>query len=115
MNNPSLWAIMHRIAGQKDYSNEKSFEQSWEDFWSPFEKKCRSIAQNQYIMNRAVQHFKTEYVERKRKFQTVPLWAYIVRECEALGMDPDEYLHWGWAHFVRRCESLIAPENIDSL
>jgi len=115
MNDPNLWAMMHSVTEQIDYHKDRTFEDTWQTFWSPFEDKCRSIAQNQYVMHRAVQYFKDEYLDKQRPFETVPLWAYIVRECESVGMDADEYLHWGWAHFVRRCNLMATPKHLNSL
>lgn len=84
-----------------------NFQQYWSEMWKPITQKCLLVAKHQFIMQKAFEQFKGLLHDGQSKWSDIFVHEeeekVLISLCKHVGLDPKEFLFFGFSHHSNRC------------
>ena len=81
-----------------------SFDEWWQSVWKPYEKRCRGIAVNKFIMKTALQEFQAENHD---SFNDEEEYKRLLKHCLTVAIDSHEFMEIAWPFYRTQCLRLM--------
>lgn len=81
-----------------------TFDEWWETIWRPYEKRCRDIAANKFIMKKALQEFTAE---KPVCFNDELEHQRLLRHCLGVDIDSHDFMDIAWEFYKKECLRLM--------
>jgi len=81
-----------------------TFDEWWQSVWKPYEKRCRDIAANKFIMKKALQEFQAE---KHDSFNDEEEHKRLLKHCLTVAIDSHDFMDIAWPFYKSQCLRLI--------
>lgn len=110
------------------YIESQEIKNDFKDFWQPtwysITHKCLNVAKHTFIMRKAFELFKTNYVCHEIKYKSRPTWTAIFIDkdeakilsnlCKHVAFDTEQFLYFGLNHHKNRCRKFHRQKILDN-
>ena len=82
-----------------------TFDQWWEQMWTPIEQHCYNVAKHSYVMRKALLQFiaTSQNASWEEDFQENREKEYIRMLCTEVGLEPVEFIELGFELHTSAC------------
>lgn len=81
-----------------------TFDEWWHSLWQPYEKQCRDIAANKFIMRKALQEFEAE---KPTTFDDTSEHKRLLKHCLTVDIDSHDFMDIAWPFYKSQCLRLM--------
>ena len=105
MYNMNLWPAVTSFVELLESSKVSgTFDEWWQSVWKPYEKRCRDIAANKFIMKKALQEFQAE---KHDSFNDEEEHKRLLKHCLTVAIDSHDFKDIAWPFYKSQCLRLI--------